>query len=36
MNEEEWGDYYLGKMIDEGLKDKSEVPLEKIHKKLRG
>ncbi len=28
-------DLWLGKMIDEGMKEGGEVPIEAIHKKLR-
>ncbi len=28
-------DFLFGKQIDEGLKDKTVVPIEKIYKKLR-
>lgn len=30
-----WEDLYLAKMIDEGMKEKGEIPVEKIHQKLR-
>ncbi len=35
MRGELWEDLYLAKMIDEGMKEECEVPLEKIRKKLR-
>lgn len=35
MTEEEVEDAYLARMIDEGMKEKGEVPLEQIRKKLR-
>jgi hypothetical protein len=30
-----WEDTYLAARIDEGMKEKGEVPIEEIHKKLR-
>jgi len=30
-----WEDMYLAIKIDEGMKEKGEVPLSEIHKKLR-
>ena len=30
-----WEDVYLATMIDEGMKEKGEVPVFEIHKKLR-
>lgn len=30
-----WEDIYLAAMIDKGMKEKGEVPVEEIHKKLR-
>lgn len=34
LKEEELEDFYFGKLIEESMKEKKEVPLEKILKKL--
>lgn len=30
-----WEDIYLATMIDKGMKEKGEIPVEEIHKRLR-
>ncbi|MDR2206537.1 MAG: hypothetical protein LBE36_10345 [Flavobacteriaceae bacterium] len=35
VNGEYWEDFYLGQMIDEGMKEKGSVSLASIRKKLR-
>ena len=35
MKEEEYEDSLLAKLIDEGMEEEGEVPIEKIYKKLR-
>ncbi len=34
MNPDVWDDWELGKLINEGMKEKSEVPIETIRAKL--
>jgi len=36
LSEKETDDVYLARLIDEGMTEKGEVPLEKVRKKLRG
>jgi hypothetical protein len=35
MRGENWDDFIFGQMIEEGVKEKKEVPVEKVHKLLR-
>ena len=35
LSEEEMGDAYLARLIDEGMAEEGEVPLNELRKKLR-
>jgi len=35
VSEKDWEDFYMAQMIEEGMNEKGEVPLEKIKKKLQ-